>query len=106
MIDEKILSKIKPGAVVRVHEKIKDGDKERISQFEGIVLARKHGSEAGATFMVRATIANVGVEKIYPINSPRISKVDIISSPKKVHRAKLYYLRTLSRKEVRQKMEA
>ena len=105
MIPEDIAKKIKPGATVRVHERVKEGDKERESQFEGIVIARKHGSEIGATFTVRATIADVGVEKIYPIHSPRISKVQVLNSPKKVRRAKLYYLRTLSRKEVRQKLE-
>ena len=99
MIKEDILSKIKPGAMVRVSERIKEGDKERISNFKGLVIARKHGNETGATFMVRATVAGVGVEKIYPINSPVISKVEIISSPKKVHRAKLYFLRKLSKKK-------
>lgn len=98
------MKQIKPGATVRVHERIKDGDKERESIFEGLVLARKHGSEAGASFTVRGVIAKVGVEKVYPIHSPRIATVDIISSPKKVHRAKLYYMRDLSKKEIRQKM--
>ena len=122
MIDAKILEKIKPGATVKVWEKIssqiavsagksrkeskeKGSDKERLSQFEGLILARKHGSEPGATFTVRATIAGVGVEKIFPIHSPKISKIDVLSSPRKVRRAKLYYLRTRSRKEVRQQTE-
>lgn len=102
MISEDILSKIKPGATVRVFEKIREGDKERLSHFEGLVLARKHGSEAGASFTVRAVIAGVGVEKVYPIHSPVIAKVEVLSSPRKVHRAKLYYLRTRSKKEIRQ----
>ena len=106
MISAEILKKIKPGATVRVWEKIKEGEKERLSRFEGLVLARKHGSEHGATFTVRATIAAVGVEKVYPIWSPRIDKVDIISSPKKVSRAKLYYVRDLSKKQARQKLGA
>lgn len=103
-MDQEILKNIKPGAIVRVTERVKEGDKERESNFEGLVLARKHGSEAGATFMVRGTVAGVGMEKVYPINSPCISKVTIISSPKKVHRAKLYYIRDLSAKEIRQKI--
>ena len=104
MIDEVTMAQIKPGAMVRVHERIKDGDKERESIFEGMVLARKHGSEPGAMFTVRGTIAAVGVEKIYPIHAPTIMKVDVLSSPHKVHRAKLYYMRNLSKKEIRQKM--
>lgn len=104
MIPDETITKIKPGAVVKVHERVKEKDKERLSQFQGIVIARKHGREPGASFTVRATIANIGVEKVYPIRSPMIAKVDVISSPRKVHRAKLYYLRTRSKKEIRQKM--
>jgi large subunit ribosomal protein L19 len=104
MLKKEILEKIKPGAKVRVWEKIKEGDKERQSPFEGIVLARKHGNEPGATFTVRAVLQGIGVEKIYPIHSPTIAKVDILSSPRKVHRAKLYYLRSLSSKKVREKV--
>lgn len=106
MIKEEILNQIKSGAIVRVSEKIKEGGKDRISKFKGIVISRKHGKEAGATFTVRATVAGVGVEKTYPIYSPIIEKVEIISSPKKVHRSKLYFLRKLSKKKSRQKMGA
>lgn len=104
MIAKEALNKIKPGATVRVWEKVKEGDKDRVSRFEGLVLARKHGSEAGATFTVRATVAGVGVEKIFPIYSPRIDKVEVLNSPKKVSRAKLYYIRDLSKKQTRQKL--
>lgn len=104
MISAEVAKKIKPGAVVRVWEKMKDGDKERISKFEGLVLARKHGSEAGAGFTVRATVAAVGVEKVYPLHSPVIDKVEIISTPKKIMRSKLYYIRTVSKKSARQKL--
>ncbi len=104
MISQDILDKIKAGAVVRVSEKIKEGDKERTSNFKGVVIARKHGSESGATFTVRATFGDIGAEKIYPINSPIISKVEILSAPKKVSRSKLYYLRSVSKKKSRQKI--
>ncbi len=104
-MDKKILEEIKPGARIKVWEKIKEGGKERQSPFEGIVLARKHGSEGGATFTVRAVLQGVGVEKVYPVYSPTISKVKILSSPKKVRRAKLYYLRTLPPKKVREKLK-
>ena len=103
-MDEKILKQIKSGATVRVSEKIKEGGKERISNFKGVVLARKHGNEPGATFTVRAIVGGVGVEKVYPINSPMISKVQVLSSPKKVHRSKLYFLRKLSKKKSREKV--
>lgn len=104
MISNEILAKIKSGATVRVYEKVKEGDKERIAQFTGLVLARKHGSETGATFTVRAVVAGVGVEKIYPLHSPLIEKVTILNSPKKVSRSKLYYLRSRSAAEIRQKL--
>lgn len=105
MIDTKILDKIKPGARVKVWEKIKEKDKERESAFSGIIIARKHGKEAGATFTVRAIISDIGVEKVYPIYSPTIKRVEIISSPKKVHRAKLYYLRKFSAKKIRKRLK-
>ncbi len=104
MIEETIANKIKSGAQVRVYEIVKDGDKTRNSVFAGLVLARKHGNEIGATFTVRATVAGEGVEKVFPIHSPRIAKVEIVSSPKKVKRAKLYYIRNLSKKEIHQKI--
>jgi large subunit ribosomal protein L19 len=105
MIPEEILRKIKSGATIRVFETSHDGDKARMSKFEGLVLSRKHGSESGASFTVRQTIAGVGVEKVYPVHAPIIAKVEILSSPKKVSRSKLYYLRTRSRKEVRQQTQ-
>ncbi|MCL5004417.1 MAG: 50S ribosomal protein L19 [Patescibacteria group bacterium] len=104
MINEEILKKIKSGAVVKVSERIKEKDKERISNFKGVVLARKHGKETGATFTVRAMFGDIAVEKNYPINSPIIAKVEILSSPKKVHRSKLYFLRKVSKKVSRQKI--
>ncbi len=120
-MDKAILDQIKPGAQVKVHEIVKEaivvgkkpakgkkddgkGPKIRMSVFSGLVLSRKHGNEAGATFTVRAVIAGEGVEKAYPINSPLISKVEIVTSPKKVHRSKLYYLREVSQKKARQKL--
>ena len=104
MINESVFPKIKAGAVIKVFEKVKEGGKERIAQFQGLVIARKHGLEPGASFTVRATIAGVGVEKVYPIHSPKIEKVEVLSFPKKVSRSKLYYVRNLSRKQTRQKL--
>lgn len=105
MIDQAILEKIKSGATVKIFERVKEGDKERISQFQGLVLARKHGKEPGASFTVRTTLAGVGVEKVFPVHSPNITKVEVLSSPKKVKRSKLYYLRTRSKKEIRQQTQ-
>jgi len=96
MIPEQILKQIKPGATVTVQDKF--------GTFKGVVLARKHGKESGATFTVRATLHEVGVEKVYPINSPNIVKVKIVSSPQKVHKSKLYFLRNFSKKKTRQKI--
>ncbi len=104
MLSKEISEKIKSGALVSVVERIKEGDKERQSQFKGIVLSRKHGNQSGSTFTVRALIDGIGVEKIYPLFSPNIVSVKIISSPKKVGRSKLYYLRKVSKKKSRQKI--
>ena len=92
-----MIKKLKPGTKVKVFEKQ--------GQFEGIILARKHGTEPGATFTVRAKFADIGVEKVYPIYSPNIKKIEILTTPKRrVRRAKLYYLRTLPDRKIRQKL--
>ena len=104
MISEEILKQIKPGAKIKVWERIKEGDKERQSAFEGIVLARKHGKEIGATFTVRTILQEVGVEKVYPINSPTIAKIEIKSSPKKISRSKIYYIRKITGKKIQEKL--
>ncbi|MBI4359236.1 MAG: 50S ribosomal protein L19 [Candidatus Nealsonbacteria bacterium] len=87
------LPEIKPGQQIRVSQKIKEGDKEKTYVFEGIVLARKHGREAGATITVRRVASGVGTETILPLHSPLIEKIEILRRSK-VRRAKLYYLRT------------
>jgi len=104
MISQEIREKIRPGVTVRVQEIIKEGAKSITSSFKGVVLARKHGSDPGAAFTVRAVIAGEGVEKIYPIHSPLVEKVEILSVPKRVRRAKLYYLRGLPEREIRRKL--
>jgi large subunit ribosomal protein L19 len=86
------LKKIKAGDVVRIYQRIKEGGKERTQVFEGIVIARKHGNEIGATITVRKEISGIGVEKIFPIHSPTIEKIEILKEGKR-KRAKLYYLR-------------
>ena len=96
MIAKDILEQVKTGAKVRVYD--------QIGRFAGIVLTRKHGNENGGTFTVRGVVAGVGVEKIYPVNSPSLKRIEIISSPKKVSRSKIYYIRDLSKKQMQKKL--
>lgn len=96
MIAEAIYDKIKPGAKVKVYE--------GKTPFEGLVIARKHGKEPGATFTVRAIRAGVGVERVFPLHSPVIQKVEIVSAPKNIHKAKLYFVRKVSGAKIRQRL--
>lgn len=80
------------GNTVKVHQKIREGGKERVQIFEGVVIARKGGTGVNATFTVRKIASGVGVERIYPIHSPNIVKLDIVKNPV-VRQAKLYYVR-------------
>ena len=89
------------GDTVRVHHKIKEGTRESIQMFEGIVIA-KRGGGISETFTVRRVTYGVGVEKTFPLHSPNVAKVDVIRSGK-VRRAKLYYLRSKSGKEAKLK---
>lgn len=93
------LPEIKAGMTIRVDVKIKEGNKERIQAFEGIVI-KVQGSGIGETFTVRKLSSGVGVERTFPINSPLIDKITIIRVGK-VRRAKLYYLRSRSGKSAR-----
>jgi len=88
----KILPEFRTGNTVKVHQRIKEGGKERVQVFEGLVIARKGGSGVNATFTVRKIASGVGVERIYPIHSPNIVKLEIVK-PTDVRRAKLYYVR-------------
>jgi len=83
---------VRPGDTIKVHQRVKEGGKERIQIFEGVVIARKHGKGISSTIKVRKVVEGVGVEKIFPVHSPSISKIEIVKSSK-VRRAKLYYLR-------------
>lgn len=87
------------GDTVKVHVKIKEGDKERIQNYEGVVIARK-GHGATETFTVRRVAYNVGVERTFPVHSPKLDKIEIMRRGK-VRRAKLYYLRERTGKAAR-----
>ena len=99
---------LKPGMTVRIHQKIKElnskgEEKERVQYFEGIIIARKHNKEKGATITVRKISHGVGVEKIFPINLPTITKIEL-KKVAKVRRAKLYFLRRAYKKRLKEKV--
>jgi large subunit ribosomal protein L19 len=91
----------RPGDTVRVHVRLKEaeGEKERVQPFEGVVVSRR-GQHSGATFTVRRVSFGIGVERIFPVNSPMISSIEVLQ-PGRVRRSKLYYLRQLKGKAAR-----
>jgi len=104
-IEERKSLDIRPGDTVRVSQKIQEaGGKTRLQAFEGLVIARKHGKEAGGTFTVRKVASGVGTEKIFPLYSPMIDTVRVLRRSK-VRKAKLYYIRKKSAKDIRKKMK-
>lgn len=96
------LPDIRPGMTVKVHQKVKEGNKTRVQIFEGMVIARKHGSGPSATIIVRRVSNKIGVERIFPLHLPTIEKFEIVKTSK-VRRAKLYYLRGKTARETRKK---
>ena len=105
MVETKM--ELKPGMTIRVHQKIKElnskgEEKERIQYFEGMIIARKHGKETGSTITVRKVSEGVGVEKIFPLNLPTITKIEI-KKQAEVKRAKLYFLKRGYKKKLVEK---
>lgn len=96
--------KFSSGDTVKVWSKIQEKGKFRLQAFEGMVLARKHGAEAGATFTVRKVASGVGVERIFPLYSPLVDKIEV-TKHSKARRSKLYYIRDKAAKEVRRKIK-
>jgi large subunit ribosomal protein L19 len=96
------LPNLKIGDTVRVHAKIVEGNKERVQVFEGIILKRSKGNHSDATFTVRKVSYNIGVERTFPVHSPRIEKIEVVSRAK-VRRSRLFYLRPLRGKATRMK---
>ena len=92
------------GDTIKVWQKVKEGEKTRLQVFEGMVLSRNHGKEPGATFTVRKVVSGVGVERIFPLYSPDIDRVEV-KSKSKFTRAKLFYIRDRAAKEIRKKMK-
>ena len=106
---------MRPGDTVRVIERVKESglsrkgkaeaDKIRKQAFEGVVLARKHGREPGATFTVRKVSGGFGVERVFPLYSPVLEDIKVVKRPaSRLRRAKLYYLRRKTAKEIRKKI--
>lgn len=95
---EDIRLSLKPGMIVKVHQKVREKnakgeDKDRIQIFEGMVLAVKHGTEPGATVTVRKVSEGVGVEKIFPLHTPSVEKIELVRQMR-VRQSRAYYLRT------------
>ena len=99
-VSKKTVPVIKTGYTVRVHQRIKEGEKERIQIFEGLVIKVNSGHGADKTFTVRKIVQGIGVEKVFPLYSTNISKIDVVKIAK-VRRAKLYYMRDRSGKSAR-----
>lgn len=105
-IEERKALDFSSGDTVRVWNKLKDKDgKIRLQAFEGLVLARKHGTGITATFTIRKVASGVGVEKIYPLYSGNIDRIEIVRR-NKVRRSKLYYVRDKALRDVRRKLKA
>ncbi len=101
-------AELKPGMTVRVYQKIKElnakgEEKERVQYFEGIIIAKKHGKETGGTITIRKISDGVGVEKIFPLNLPTITKIEI-KKQAEVRRAKLYFLKRGYKKKLKEKV--
>ena len=95
----------KAGDTIRVWNKIQEKGKTRLQAFEGLVLSRKHGKESGATFTVRKVASGVGVERVFPLYSPNIGKIEILRKSK-TRKSKLYYIREKAVKEVKKRLKS
>jgi large subunit ribosomal protein L19 len=99
---KKNLPDIRPGDTIKIYQKIKKEKQDRIQTFEGQVLARKHGKGISSTITVRKVISGIGVERIFPLHSPLIEKIELVKRGR-VKRAKIYYLREAKGKKARLK---
>lgn len=93
---------LKPGDTVKIYQSIKEGEKQRVQMYQGLVIKKSSGSGVGKTFTVRKVVGEIGVEKIFPLHSPTITKIEVMKHSR-VRRAKLYYMRKRSGKEARMK---
>jgi large subunit ribosomal protein L19 len=102
-VEDRAKLDFRAGDTVRVFQKIKEKGKTRLQAYEGLVLARKHGTEAGGTFTVRRVASGVGMERIFLLYSPAIDRIEVIKRSK-VRRSKLYHIRDKAAKDVRRQM--
>lgn len=102
--DERKALDLRSGDTIKVYQRINEKGKIRLQIFEGLVLARKHGTEAGATFTVRKVTEGVGVERIFPLYSPAIEKIEVTKRAK-TRRSKLYFIRDKAVKEISKRMK-
>jgi len=103
-IPEGKLKDLQVGWAVKIFQKIKEGEKTRTQAFEGMVIAKKHGNEAGGTVTIRKVSGGIGIEKVFPVYLPSIEKVQVLKKPR-VRRAKLYYLRDKTSREIKRKIK-
>ena len=101
----KDLPDIRPGDTIRVSQRLKEDDKSRTARFEGTVIARKHGAGINATITVRKVIQEIGVERVFPLHSPVIERIEIVRRPTRIRRAKLYFIRRKAARVIRKKMK-
>jgi len=94
----------KIGDIIKVYQEIEEGGKKRIQPFDGLVISKKHGTEPGATFTVRKKISGIGTEKIFPLHSPTIKKVEIIKKAKRITKSKLYWTRERTDREIQRRL--
>ncbi len=102
-VEERKTIDIRPGDTIRVSVRVEEKGKTRLQSFEGLVIARKHGSEPGATITVRRMSGDIGVERIFPLYSPLIEKIEIVKRSK-VRRAKLYHIKKKAAREIKRQM--
>ncbi len=102
-IEERAKLDFRAGDTIKVYQKIQEKGKTRLQAYEGLVLARKHGTEAGGTFTVRRVASGVGMERIFLLYSPNIDRIEVIKRSK-VRRSKLYHIRDKAAKDVRRQM--
>ena len=104
-IEDRKKLEIVSGDTIRVWSKIQEKGKTRLQAFEGLVLARKHGKESGATITVRKVSNGIGVERIFPLYSPQVDNIEILKKSRS-RRAKLYYVRDKAARDIRRKMKS
>lgn len=102
---KKDLPHFKAGDVVRVSQRVKEGSKERIQTFEGLVISRKHGRGLDGTFTVRRVSQGYGVEKTFPLHLPSLEKIEIVKRAGRAKRSKLYWTRQRTETEIRKKLK-